>query len=65
MSSTIRRVINVSTDEVYGESSLGAEKGTVRMIQVSHRTDMTVNFGCCHTVKPSHIQIHVHKSSRC
>lgn len=27
MSSNIRRVINVSTDEVYGESSLGAEKG--------------------------------------
>ena len=28
MSNNIRRVINVSTDEVYGESSLGAEKGT-------------------------------------
>ena len=27
MSRNIRRVINVSTDEVYGESSLGAEKG--------------------------------------
>ena len=27
MSGTIKRVINVSTDEVYGESSLGAEKG--------------------------------------
>ena len=27
MSNSIKRVINVSTDEVYGESSLGAEKG--------------------------------------
>ena len=27
MSGNIKRVINVSTDEVYGESSLGAEKG--------------------------------------
>lgn len=27
MSNNIKRVINVSTDEVYGESSLGAEKG--------------------------------------
>jgi len=38
MSSTIKRVINVSTDEVYGESSLGAEKGAVRTQQLSHRT---------------------------
>ena len=27
MNPRLRRVINVSTDEVYGESSLGAEKG--------------------------------------
>ena len=27
MSGTIRRFINVSTDEVYGETSLGKDKG--------------------------------------
>ena len=27
MTPSIRRVVNVSTDEVYGESSLGAEAG--------------------------------------
>ena len=27
MNGNIQRIINVSTDEVYGESSLGAEKG--------------------------------------
>ena len=29
MAGNIRRVINVSTDEVYGESSLGADEGTL------------------------------------
>ena len=32
MSGNIRRVINVSTDEVYGESSLGAEKGRAHLL---------------------------------
>ena len=31
MSGQIRRFINVSTDEVYGESSLGREKGAARL----------------------------------
>lgn len=32
MSGQIRRFINVSTDEVYGESSLGREKGAARSL---------------------------------
>lgn len=35
MSNNIKRVINVSTDEVYGESSLGAEKGELTAISAS------------------------------
>jgi len=60
MSSTIRRVINVSTDEVYGESSLGAEKGTVRTIQLSHRprlSNLDVNM--------SYVQAVAHTVSIC
>ena len=33
MSGQIRRFINVSTDEVYGESSLGREKGAARSVK--------------------------------
>ena len=33
MSGQIRRFINVSTDEVYGESSLGREKGAARSLE--------------------------------
>lgn len=35
MSGNIKRVINVSTDEVYGESSLGAEKGLLPHLLVN------------------------------
>ena len=35
MSGQIRRFINVSTDEVYGESSLGREKGALPLMNVS------------------------------
>ena len=58
MSSTIRRVINVSTDEVYGESSLGAEKGTVRIRYSSHTEhDCQIWMCICHT--------HTHTVSIC
>lgn len=36
MSGHIKRVINVSTDEVYGESSLGAEKGAAHFHRLLH-----------------------------
>ena len=36
MSGHIKRVINVSTDEVYGESSLGAEKGVAHFQRLLH-----------------------------
>lgn len=36
MSGHIKRVINVSTDEVYGESSLGAEKGAADVYRLLH-----------------------------
>ncbi len=55
MSSTIRRVINVSTDEVYGESSLGAEKGTV--VRYSSHTEHDCQIWTCaysHTVYVIH-----------
>lgn len=37
MSGQIRRFINVSTDEVYGESSLGREKGAARPVEPALR----------------------------
>ena len=45
MSGNIKRVINVSTDEVYGESSLGAEKGVYCCQTMSHL--LLLPFPCC------------------
>lgn len=51
MSGNIKRVINVSTDEVYGESSLGAEKG---MLPPPCKVMVVRCMLCfaCHTILP-------------
>lgn len=50
MSGNIKRVINVSTDEVYGESSLGAEKGMLYHLLV--RSWLSVACFACHAILP-------------
>ena len=44
MAPTIKRVINVSTDEVYGESSLGAAEGKVLLSDIQLAATYRVAF---------------------
>ena len=52
MSNNIRRVINVSTDEVYGESSLGAEKG---VSPTPHAAQQQANSRSVSAIAPDHL----------
>ena len=59
MSGQIRRFINVSTDEVYGESSLGREKGAARSFKACVH-DFRSKGRSCSTA--CHIQLHTQLS---